>query len=41
VQLAAPWSEFQWAGFSLAYPSLELDADRAAIMRLHTIVHRN
>ena len=41
VQLVEPWSEFQWAGFSQAYPSLELDNDRAAIMRLHTLVNRN
>ena len=33
------WSEFRWAPFQLAYPSLELEADRAAIMRLHAILH--
>jgi hypothetical protein len=30
---------FRWADFSLAYPSLELEGDRAAIMRLHTLLH--
>ena len=33
------WSEFRWAPFPMAYPSLELEADRATIMRLHTILH--
>ena len=30
------WADFRWADFSAAYPSLELEYDRAAIMRLHT-----
>ena len=30
------WSEFRWAPFPEAYPSLELENDRAAILRLHT-----
>ena len=36
-----PGSEanFRWADFSHAYPSLELEGDRAAIMRLHTLLH--
>jgi 8-oxo-dGTP pyrophosphatase MutT (NUDIX family) len=38
LQLDKRWAEFQWANFSLAYPSLELEIDRAAILRLHTIV---
>ena len=38
LRLDPRWSEFRWAGFSLAYPSLELEADRAAIMRLHTLL---
>jgi hypothetical protein len=33
------WAEFRWATFPEAYPSLELDYDRAAIMRLHTLLH--
>ena len=33
------WSEFRWAPFQMAYPSLEMEADRAAIMRLHAILH--
>lgn len=32
------WADFRWAGFSDAYPSLELEFDRAAIMRLHTLL---
>jgi ADP-ribose pyrophosphatase YjhB (NUDIX family) len=32
------WSEFRWATFPEAYPSLELEFDRAAIMRLHTLL---
>jgi len=38
LRLAPRWSEFRWSGFSLAYPSLELDDDRAAIIRLHTML---
>lgn len=33
------WSEFRWEGFSDAYPKLELEMDRAAILRLHTMLH--
>lgn len=33
------WSTFRWALFTEAYPSLELEYDRAAIMRLHTLLH--
>lgn len=33
------WSAFRWAHFSQAYPSLELEPDRAAIMRLHALLH--
>ena len=33
------WADFQWADFTHAYPKLELDADRAAIARLHTKLH--
>jgi hypothetical protein len=39
LQLAPHLCDFQWAGFSNAYPSLEMEADRAAIMRLHTLLH--
>ncbi len=38
-QLGPRWSDFRWAEFSSAYPSLELEADRAAILRLHHILH--
>ncbi len=30
------WREFRWAPFGITYPSLQLETDRAAIMRLHT-----
>lgn len=32
------WADFRWADFRDAYPSLELEPDRAAIMRLHTLL---
>lgn len=38
LKLDPRWAEFRWAGFGSAYPSLELDFDRAAILRLHTIL---
>ncbi len=38
-QLGPRWSDFRWAEFSAAYPSLELETDRAAILRLHHILH--
>ncbi len=38
VRIGDRWSEFRWAGFSLAYPCLELEPDRVAIMRLHTLL---
>jgi hypothetical protein len=39
IHLAPRWADFQWADFSVAYPSLELEPDRAAIMRLHALLH--
>jgi len=33
------WAAFRWSQFPAAYPSLELDSDRAAIMRLHAMLH--
>ncbi len=33
------WADFRWAQFAEAYPSLELEYDRAAIMRLHAMLH--
>ena len=33
------WADFRWAGFADAYPTLELEADRAALLRLHTVLH--
>lgn len=32
------FAQYRWAQFSTAYPSLEFDADRAAILRLHTML---
>lgn len=39
ITLDDRWSDFRWAQFSNAYPSLELEYDRAAIMRLHTLLN--
>ncbi len=39
LRLDPRWSEFRWSAFTEAYPSLELEHDRAAIMRLHTLLH--
>ena len=33
------WADFRWVQFAAAYPSLELEYDRAAIMRLHALLH--
>lgn len=38
VRLDRRFAEFRWAQFGQAYPSLELETDRAAIMRLHTLL---
>lgn len=38
LDLAERWADFRWAEFATAYPSLELEIDRAAIMRLHTLL---
>ncbi|MEZ6017573.1 MAG: NUDIX domain-containing protein [Planctomycetota bacterium] len=35
-RLARAWAAHRWACFEEAYPTLGLDPDRAAIMRLHT-----
>ena len=37
-ELDPRWAEFRWSDFETAYPSLELETDRAAIMRLHTLL---
>lgn len=39
LELDSRWAEFRWADFTRAYPVLELDHDRAAIMRLHALLH--
>ena len=38
LRLDPRWSEFRWAPFRDGYPLLELDSDRAAFLRLHTLV---
>ena len=39
LRLSTRWSGHRWAGFGEAYPSLELDNDRAAILRLHALLN--
>lgn len=39
LELSQRWAEARWSQFARAYPSLELDPDRAMIMRLHTLLH--
>ena len=39
LRLDPRWSDFRWSEFAHAYPSLELEIDRAAIMRLHTLLN--
>lgn len=38
LKLDPRWADFRWAHFSEGYPLLELDTDRAAILRLHTLI---
>jgi len=38
LQLAPDWIDFRWTDFSRAFPELALEVDRAAIMRLHTLL---
>jgi hypothetical protein len=38
LKLDKRWAEFRWAQFSQGYPMLEFDTDRAAIMKLHTLL---
>ena len=33
------WTDFRWVPFASAYPALELETDRAALMRLHAMLH--
>ncbi len=35
------FADFRWAQFGEAYPSLVLEPDRAAILRLHTLIASN
>lgn len=39
LKLASRWSAFRWVDFAEAYPKLELEVDRAAILRLHTLLN--
>lgn len=34
--IAEHWKDHRWTGFETAYPSLQLEFDRQAILRLHT-----
>lgn len=38
LRLDPRWAEFRWAEFSEGYPLLELEADRAAFLRLHALL---
>jgi hypothetical protein len=38
LRLDKRWAEFRWTQFSQGYPLLEFDTDRAAILRLHTLL---
>ena len=38
LELREGWADFRWADFSEAFPALEFEQDRAAILRLHTIL---
>lgn len=38
-RLRRAWAAHRWASFEEAYPSLGLDPDRAAIMRLHAYLN--
>ena len=38
LQLAPNWRDARWADFSMAFPELALEVDRAAILRLHTLL---
>jgi len=39
LRLSDRWAAFRWAQFSEAYPSLELEGDRATLLRLHSLLH--
>jgi hypothetical protein len=39
LKLSQRWAGHRWAAFGEAYPSLELDVDRAAILRLHALLN--
>jgi ADP-ribose pyrophosphatase YjhB (NUDIX family) len=38
LELNPDWSDFRWAEFTEAFPALEFEQDRAAILRLHTLL---
>ena len=38
LRLDPRWAEARWAEFSKGYPLLEFEQDRAAILRLHTLL---
>lgn len=38
VSLHAEWADYRWSMFQEAFPALEFEQDRAAIIRLHTLL---
>lgn len=38
LKLDPRWADFRWAPFAQGYPMLEFELDRAAILRLHTLL---
>jgi hypothetical protein len=38
LKLDPRWADFKWTPFSQGYPLLEFETDRAAFMRLHTLL---
>ncbi|QDU86391.1 hypothetical protein Pla163_35420 [Planctomycetes bacterium Pla163] len=38
VALHSDWADYRWSVFQEAFPALEFEQDRAAIIRLHTLL---
>jgi len=41
LELSTRWADFRWSAFERAFSRLEMDHDRAAITRLHTLLASN